>query len=166
VKSDFNRHRNIGIGEMLVSGNAEDILITYSLGSCVGVSLYDPEIKLGGLIHCQLPMSTSNPEQAKSKPSLYVDTGVVNLLQEMYNRGAIKSRLICKVAGAGSPLAIEQEQFRIGEKNLAVLKKVLWKNGILIKAEMIGGDTAKTMILDIGNGKTLLRVNAREEVEL
>jgi chemotaxis protein CheD len=166
VKSDFNRHKNIGIGEMMVSNDTDDILITYSLGSCVGVSLYDPEIKLGGLIHCQLPMSTANMEQAKAKPSLYVDTGVVALLQEMYNHGAMKSRIICKVAGAGSPLAIEQAQFRIGEKNLAVLKKVLWKNGILIKAEMIGGDTAKTMILDVANGKTLLRVNAREEVEL
>lgn len=151
---------------MLVSNDQSDVLITYSLGSCVGVSLYDPVLHLGGLIHLQLPLSSSNPAQAQARPSLYVDTGMVMMLQEMYNLGAVKTRLICKVAGAGSPLAIDQSQFRIGEKNLAVLKKVLWKNGILINGELVGGDSAKTMLLDMETGKTYLRVNSREGVEL
>ena len=154
-----------GISEMVVSNNPEDILITYSLGSCVGVTFYDPIHSVGGIVHCQLPISTSDPEKAKEKPCMFVDTGVVALLQKVLDMGADKNQLICKVAGGGSPLN-DNGKFRIGERNYAVLKKVLWKNGILIKAERVGGSDAKTMYMDIKTGQTKLRLAGTEEVDL
>ncbi|MCC6491011.1 MAG: chemotaxis protein CheD [Candidatus Hydrogenedentes bacterium] len=146
----------VGISEMLVTQSLEDVLITYSLGSCIGVSLYDPEAQVGGLIHCMLPLSRIDPERAKRQPQMFTDTGVPALLQEVLNRGANRKRIVAKVAGAAAPLS-DNGVFKIGERNYTVLRKVLWKNEILIAAEEVGGTIARTMTLYMETGKTTIR---------
>lgn len=157
-------NRIVGISEMAVSKNRGDILVTYSLGSCIGLSLYDPEVGVGGLIHCMLPLSRIDPEKAKANPPMFTDTGVPALLQALLNLGASRKRLVAKVAGAASPLD-DNGVFKIGERNYVVLRKVLWKNEILIAAEDCGGTVARTMALHIETGRTTLKVGGKE-VEL
>ena len=147
----------VGISDMVVSGNPEDRIITYSLGSCVGLVLYDPEVMVGGIVHCMLPLSNANSEN----PLMFVDTGVNVLLREVFDHGARRKRLIAKVAGA-SGLLDEKGTFKIGERNYTVLRKVLWKNDIMIAAEDIGGTRARTLYLDIGTGRTVVRSCGRE----
>ena len=96
--------RVIAIAGIYVSKTPDDVLITYSLGSCVGVSFFDPESGVGGLIHCMLPASKTNVEKAKEKPGMFVDSGVVAILDQLFGLGARKERLIVKVAGAASPM--------------------------------------------------------------
>jgi chemotaxis protein CheD len=146
----------IGISEMKVSNKADDALITYSLGSCLGLTVYDPKVKIGGLIHSMLPLSKIDPEKAKKTPQMFVDTGVPLLLQEMYNIGAKRSRLIVKVAGCGQ-LLDDKKLFKIGERNYTVLRKILWKNNLLIEAEDIYGTASRTMILELSTGKTTIK---------
>ena len=81
----------VGIGEMIVSADPNEILVTYSLGSCIGVSVYDPEVGVGGLIHCMLPTSKLNPEKAASQPCMFTDKGVVALLHAVIGLGASRS---------------------------------------------------------------------------
>lgn len=157
-------NRIVGISEMAVSKNRGDVLVTYSLGSCIGLSLYDPEVGVGGLIHCMLPLSRIDPEKAKANPPMFTDTGVPALLQALLNLGASRKRLVAKVAGAASPLD-DNGVFKIGERNYVVLRKVLWKNEILIAAEDCGGTVARTMALHIETGRTTLKVGGKE-VEL
>ena len=152
----------VGISEMLVTQSVDDVLITYSLGSCIGVTLYDAEAKVGGLIHCMLPLSRIDPERAKRQPPMFTDTGVPALLQEVLNRGASRKRLVAKVAGAAAPLT-DNGVFKIGERNYTVLRKVLWKNEILIAAEDVGGTTARTMALYMDSGKTTIRSGGVEK---
>lgn len=154
----------VNISDMKVSKNPEDILATYSLGSCVGVALYDPLQKIGGLIHCMLPLSKVDPERAKDVPFMFVDTGLPILLQTLLNMGADKKRIIARIAG-GAVLLDDNGMFRIGERNYIVVRKLLWKNNLLISAEDIGGTLARTMYFHINDGKILIR-SAGKEYEL
>jgi chemotaxis protein CheD len=151
----------VGISEMKVSLNPEDRLITYSLGSCVGLALYDPVAVVGGMIHCMLPLSKIDSVKAQATPEMFTDTGVPLLLQTMLDRGALKSRLVAKVAGAAS-LLDERGTFRIGERNYIVLRKILWKNDILIAAEEVGGTIARTLCLHMDSGKTTIKACGTE----
>ncbi|OFZ82016.1 MAG: chemotaxis protein CheD, partial [Bdellovibrionales bacterium RIFOXYD1_FULL_53_11] len=141
----------VGISGFSVSNDPDTTIVTYSLGSCVGVSLYDPVARVGGLLHAMLPSSSSDPAKAETNPAMFVDTGMVSLLGEMLRAGADKSRILCKVAGGGSPVD-DAGMFKIGERNFAVLRKFLWKNGIMIKGQDVGGREPRTVILDIGTG--------------
>jgi chemotaxis protein CheD len=154
----------VDISDMKLSRNREDTLVTYSLGSCVGLTLYDPVAGIGAMIHCMLPMSKIDPDKARQKPYMFVDTGVAAMLHDLYEAGAQRSNLIAKVAGAGSPLGREQT-FRIGERNYTILRKYLWKNNILIAKEDVGGTKARTLYLDMADGRTTVKSEG-QEVEL
>ncbi len=154
----------VGISDMKVTKNKNDILITYSLGSCVGVSVFDPVAHVGGLIHCMLPLSTANPEKAKVNPYMFADIGIPALLEAVFKLGAKKKNLLVKVAGAASILD-DGGMFKIGERNYTVMRKVLWKNDILIAAEDVAGTIPRTMLLYMASGKTIIKSQGRE-VEL
>lgn len=151
----------VAIAQMVVTDDVNDMLITYSLGSCLGVTVYDPVARVGGMIHCLLPTSRSNPEKAKQNPSMYTDTGMVELFNTLFNMGATKENLQIKVAGAGAPMDMG-EQFRIGERNFAVLRKFLWKNNILIDGQDVGGKKPRTLTLDMNSGRTTVRTKGTE----
>ena len=152
------RQRIVGVGEYAVSHLEEEKLITYSLGSCIGLSLYDPTTKLGGLLHAMLPLSNINPEKALANPAMFVDTGVLLLFKALYEQGAVKGRLVVKAAGCGNPMG-QNEVFKIGERNYTVLKKLLWKNNILLEAEDVGGSASRTIHFEVSTGQILLRSN-------
>jgi chemotaxis protein CheD len=154
-------NRTVGISEMSVSSEPGDVLATYALGSCVGLSLYDPQARVGGLIHCMLPLSRIDPAKAERNPLMYVDTGVPTLLQALFDRGAQRKTLVAKVAGA-SKIMDANGVFNIGERNYTVLRKVLWKNDILVSGEEVGGSVPRTMYLHIDSGRTVLKVSGEE----
>ena len=96
----------IGISDMKISSEPDDILITYSLGSCVGVTIYDPEIGIGAMIHCMLPLAKIDSEKSRKNPFMFVDSGLSTMLQELFNLGAVRKRMIAKLAGASSATRI------------------------------------------------------------
>jgi len=151
----------VDISDMKLSENDDDILVTYSLGSCVGLALYDKVVKVGGLIHCMLPLSKIDSEKAAMKPYMFVDTGVSILLTELFKRGAQRQNLVAKVAGAGSPLG-KEETFRIGQRNYTILRKLLWKNSVLIESEDVGGSKARTMYLYMNDGLVTVKSEGKE----
>lgn len=160
VKSNIT----VDISDMKIARRPEDVIVTYSLGSCVGLTLYDPVAGIGGMIHCMLPLSKIDPDKAKIKPYMFVDTGLASMLGELYALGAQRKNLIAKVAGAGSPLG-KEETFRIGQRNYTILRKFLWKNNILIDKEDVGGSKARTLYLYMADGRTTVKSEGKE-VEL
>ena len=154
----------VGISDMKLSKSPSDVIVTYSLGSCVGLTLYDPVVKVGGMIHCMLPLSKIEPEKARIRPYMFVDTGLAAMLTEIYALGAQSKNLIAKVAGAGSPLG-KEDTFRIGQRNYTILRKFLWRNNILIDNEDIGGAKARTLYLYMEDGRTIMKAEGKE-VEL
>lgn len=146
----------MGISEYTLSSSPDDVLVTYSLGSCVGLALHDPVAGVAGLLHALMPLSSGNPEKARANPAMYADSGSTALLDELFRAGATRANLVAKVVGAASQ--VDQGQlFRIGQRNHAVVRKVLWKNGILIAAEDVGGSASRTLYLEVGSGRTLVK---------
>ncbi len=151
----------IVVGDMK-TGEKEDLLITHALGSCLGLIVYDPEIKIGGLLHAMLPLSKINRDKAQANPYMFVDTGVPTLFKTLYEMGAKKSRLVVKAAGCGNPMG-RNETFKIGERNYSALKMFLRKSNILLEAEDIGGTKSRTVNFDILSGIAIISSNGQKE---
>jgi chemotaxis protein CheD len=147
----------------LKTGGRDDMLVTHALGSCLGLVVYDPMAGVGGLLHAMLPLSSINPQKAQTNPAMFVDTGVPMLFRALYENGALKSRMIVKAAGCGNPMGGDQV-FKIGERNYTVLKKLLWKNNILMAAEDVGGSQSRTIHFDIGQGRIQLSSNGEKRL--
>jgi chemotaxis protein CheD len=143
---------NVDMAEMAISDDPEEILEARSLGSCLGIAVYDPEIRAGGMIHCMLPLSSVDPRKAAAKPCMFVDTGFEALLEKLSSIGVQKERALIKAAG-GAHVLDGQGLFRIGERNFVVLRKLLWKHGLLISSEHVGGEISRTMRLEIKTGR-------------
>jgi len=143
----------VGVADMKVSAETGDLIITHALGSCLGIAVHDPVACVGGLLHVMLPLSTIDPVKAERNPSMFVDTGFPELLNECSNAGALKRRLEIRVAGGANSWNREEDDlFQIGKRNLIVLRKLLWKNGLLLKSHDVGGSNSRTMTLAIGTG--------------
>jgi len=154
----------VEIADMKFTTGNGDVLITYALGSCIGVVLYDPENLVGAMLHSMLPLSKADPDKAKRNPFMFTDLGMELLLKKVFDLGGERKNLIAKVAG-GATLLDDNNFFRIGEKNYMVVRKFLWKNNILISGEDVGGSKPRTMLLDMGSGKVIVK-SGKEEYEI
>jgi chemotaxis protein CheD len=146
----------VGVGDMRISSVCGDQIVTHALGSCLGVAVHDPGAQIGGLVHVMLPTSSLNPEKAKANPSMFVDTGVPVLLQQVLAAGAEKDRVVVKVAGGAAAPTTHGDRFGIGKRNYLMLRKVLWQHGLLLEAEDVGGESPRTMYLEVGTGRVWL----------
>lgn len=153
----------VGISDMKVSNNLEEILITYSLGSCLGVIIYDPTVRVAGMLHSMLPLSKIDPHKAKASPYMFVDTGIPMLFKEAYRLGAEKKNIIVRAVGCSS-LLDEKGFFKIGERNFTVLRKLLWKNNILIEKQDIGGTQSRTASIAVENGAVKIKSGGKEYI--
>ena len=145
------------VGDMKC-GAGSDTLVTHALGSCLGLVVYDPQIRVAGLLHAMLPLSKINPEKAEGNPCMFVDTGVPLLFRMLYGQGCQKSRMVVKAVGCGNPLG-KNEMFKIGERNFAVLKKLLWKNDVLLAGQDVGGTASRTVHFDVARCRAIVSSN-------
>ena len=152
--------QKVGIAEMKVSDQRGDIIITHALGSCLGIAAYDPMACVGGLLHVMLPLSAIDPVKAERNPLMFVDTGFPKLLVQCLKTGAQKHRLEITVGG-GANSNEENDLFKIGKRNFLILRKLLWKDGLLLKSYDVGGNSSRTMLLEIGTGKVMIRSNGQ-----
>jgi len=103
-----------------------------------------------------LPLSKISPEKAAIKPGMFADTGIPLLLKSLFTMGATKDNLVLKVAG-GSHLMDQNKVFNIGERNYLILRKLLWKNNMLIKSEDVGGNLSRTLRMELATGFTTVK---------
>lgn len=155
----------IGVSDMKVSNNSRDTLITYSLGSCIGVIIYDPTVKVGGLLHFMLPESELDKDKAQKNPYMFADTGIPSLFKQSYKLGAVKQRMRVVVVG-GAQVLDQKGFFNIGKRNYMAVRKIFWKNKVMVDYEDIGGSVNRTVKLDIGSGDVWLKVSGREFVKV
>ena len=146
----------VGVADMVVSNDPSAELVTYSLGSCLGITVYDPMKKVGGLLHIMLPESRIDAVKAVSAPFMFVDTGVPRLFQGVYNLGAERHRVVVKVAG-GAQLLDEKGIFNIGERNYKALSNMLARNNIVLQGTDVGGLSSRTMRMDLTTGKVTIK---------
>jgi len=152
----------VHVSDAKVSNNPADVLVTYSLGSCISVCLYDPAIHAGGMLHYQLPDSKMDDERAKEKPFMFANTGMKILIEKLVSMGANKKRMVIKVAG-GATMETGPKEFDIGKRNHLAIRKILWQNGMFIDAEDVGGETPRNMYMNIANGAVTVRSDGLEK---
>jgi chemotaxis protein CheD len=145
----------VGVADMVATNDPGAELVTYSLGSCLGVTVYDPIKKAGGLLHLMLPDSSINPQRAAAEPYMFVDTGVPLLFKAVYNLGGDRFRVVVKVAG-GAQFFDPNRSFNIGERNCGALHALLARKGYSIHAEAVGGVCSRTLRLDLSNGNVTI----------
>ncbi len=141
----------VGMADYKV-GRAPDTLISYGLGSCIGISLYDPQTKIGGLLHIMLP--DSNQSRANENRAKFADTGIPDMLEELIRMGAAKSRLVAKLAGGSQMFAFANvsDIMRVGLRNASASKEILKKLSIPIVGEDTGGNYGRTVQIDLSTG--------------
>jgi chemotaxis protein CheD len=147
----------VGMGDMLASNDSSAHLVTYSLGSCVGVAIYDPVAKVGGLLHAMLPDSTINLDRASKRPFMFVDTGMPAMFHAVYAMGGLKHRLIIKLCG-GAEFLDEKKIFKIGQRNVEATLGMLQRNGVSVAGKETGGRESRTVKLDLSNGNFTLDI--------
>lgn len=155
----------VGVADMKVSNQTGDTIVTDSLGSCIGVAIYDSQAKVGGILHYMLPDSAIDGEKAKNNPFLFADTGIPELLNHVYALGAEKSRI--RVFAAGGAEIMEQEGiFNLGRQNYSALMQILNKHHIPIWKQAVGGYSNRTVKLEIASGNIYLNTSGLGEVTL
>ncbi len=154
--------RVVEIAAIVVSDEPSDTIVTYALGSCIAVIVHDPVKLAAGMIHYMLPLSSISPEKAKLKPAMFADTGVPILFHKLYDLGCKKENLIVKVAGGGQ-IGEDQVGFEIGKRNYTVLRRMLWKSNVLVSAEDVGGCKSRTVSVEVGSGRCVVKTPQGEE---
>jgi chemotaxis protein CheD len=138
------------------------ILITYALGSCIGLCFHDPRIKLGALLHVMLPL---NMETGRKNPLKYADTGIRETLRQMEAQGASRSRITVKIAGGAKMFEVNGGNLgNIGQRNIESVHTILRKEGIRLLGEYVGGSVARTMLFDVDSGQSCIRSYGKQDI--
>lgn len=151
----------VGISDLAVS-RADDVIVTYALGSCVGICLYDDKSKIGGLAHIMLP-NCKDASLKDDNPKKYADSGIYLLIKEMVRQGADFNTLTAKIAG-GAQMFAATAVFNIGERNVAAVKASLQKNRIRLIAEQTGENIGRTVYFNTLTGEVEVKSALRGSV--
>ncbi len=153
----------IGIGEFAVSDKPGTVLVTHALGSCVAVCLWDPATHVAGMLHFLLPDSRVNPVRAGQQPATFADLGIPLLFQAAYKLGAVKQRCVVRLVGGADVTGVQgQGLLEVGRRNQVAAKNLLWRNGVLIKAERLGGSEPRNVLLNVSDGG--LRITSGNQI--
>ena len=150
----MNRGSNlliVGLNECAVSRDPEAALVTYALGSCIAVMIYDPVATVAGLLHFMLPEAGTDGERARATPCMFANTGVPLLFRHAYRMGAVKRRILVTAVGGAHVLRTDTP-FNIGERNHLALRQILAKAGVVLQQEELGGTAPRSARIQVSNG--------------
>lgn len=155
----------VGMADYKV-GHGPAVIISYGLGSCIGISLYDPQTKIGGLLHIMLPDSTQS--RVSENPAKFADTGLPLMMGELLQMGANRRRLVAKIAGGAQMFAFANatDIMRVGVRNAEAVKRVLRELDIRLLAEDTGGNYGRTVQIDLDTGAYKVKTIDKGEKEI
>jgi len=143
----------VDVADYKISSNPDDLIITYALGSCIAIVVYDPVVKVGGMLHYMLPDSSIDKEKARQNPAKFADTGIPALFRSCYELGAVKKRMTVTMVG-GASILTDAQNFRIGHRNIIAARRIFWKNNVFISGEDVGDKISRSVRLEMATGKT------------
>jgi chemotaxis protein CheD len=152
----------VGVADLAASRDDHASIVTYALGSCLGLMIHDPVAHVGAMLHVMLPDSRLDASKAASNPAMFVDTGVPRLFMAAYRLGAVKERIVVKVVG-GAAVQGGRDMFEIGKRNMVALRRILWKNNVMIQSSDVGGNVARTATLHVGDGRVTMRIDGTDK---
>lgn len=146
----------VGMADLKVA-KAPDSLTTLGLGSCIGLTLYDPVAKVGGMVHYMLPDSTKLKNN--SNIAKFGDTGIQELLNQVIAAGANRKRLVSKIAGGAKMFEVSglSSVGNVGQRNTEAAHQILKELNIPLIAEDTGLNYGRTVELDCNTGAFLIK---------
>ena len=152
----------VGIADMKML-QGEGILVTYALGSCIGLCFHDQRLRLGALLHIMLPL---NMEAGRTHPLKYADTGIKETLKQLEAKGASRSRLTVKIAGGAKMFEITGGSGlgNIGQRNIDSVHTILKRDNLRLIGEHTGGTVARTLLFDVGSGQGCIRSYGQKDI--
>lgn len=155
----------VGLGEICVTNDPSKSLACFGVGSCISLCAYDPVSKVAGMAHIVLPESNHGSQAMHPK---YADIAIPQLLEEMCKHGAVKSRLVVKLAGGAQMITSAgfNDFLEMGARNLEMTKRALSKEGIRPSAADTGGNKGRSIWLSVNSGKVKVRTAGMEVKEL
>lgn len=155
------RKLTVGIADMKML-QGEGTLVTYALGSCIGLCFHDPKLRLGALLHIMLPL---NMEAGRTHPLKYADTGIKETLRQMEAKGASRSRMTVKIVGGAKMFEVSGAGLgNIGQRNIESVHTILKRENIRLLAENVGGTVARTLLFDVGTGQSCIRSYGQKDI--
>ena len=153
----------VGIADMKYARN-DGILVTYALGSCIGICLYDPVVKLAAMVHIMLPYKLNNSND--NNIYKYADTGIRMTIKKMETFGAVKKRITAKIAGGAKMFDIPGNGSlgNIGKRNIESVREILKSEKIPIVSEQVGGNFARTLFFDCSSGVGKIRSYGKSDI--
>jgi chemotaxis protein CheD len=155
----------VGISDCKVTRDTDSVLVTYALGSCIAVAMHDPVTKVSGLLHYMLPESAIDAKKAEQNPFMFADTGIPRMMEVLKAAGGDGKRMLVRLTG-GAQVLDSQGVFQIGKRNYLAARRILWKAGILIAGEAVGGEVSRTTRLEVSTGRLWVREGGGIEREL
>lgn len=152
----------VGVGDFRMASAPSRFLSTYGLGSCVAVMLYDWRRRAGGLLHVMMPDSAVEPGKAQRQPFAYVDTAVPTMFRVLEEAGISPRRTRWCIAG-GAAMIASPAHYEIGKRNVLALRKALWRAGVFIDREEVGGSESRSVRLDLKTGGVTMRKGGAHE---
>lgn len=154
----------VGISDMKIVRNPKSV-ITYALGSCVGIALYDNILHLGGILHIMLPNIKLGLDDNIFK---YASTGIPEMIRKMEIFGSNKKTMVAKIAGGAKmfDLSLNSSMGSIGDRNILAVREILVKEHIRIASEDVGLNYARTMLLDTLTGNVTIKAFGHETIIL
>ncbi|MCF6097052.1 chemotaxis protein CheD [Thermovorax subterraneus] len=147
----------VGMGEYKTA-KAPALLVSFGLGSCVGVTLYDGVRKIGGLAHIMLPDS-SLAGKKDFNPGKFADTAIDHLIAELKDEGASTKNLVAKIAGGAQMFQLKSENsvMMIGKRNVEAVRRKLNQLNIDLIAEDVEGNYGRTIEFCCETGKLTVK---------
>jgi chemotaxis protein CheD len=149
----------VELGEVRVTADPEETLVTYALGSCVAVIAHDPVRRLGGMIHVMLPDAKASPERAQRQPGAFANTGVALLFEQLHAIGGRRAEVQVKLVGGARIGAADL--FEIGARNYEQIRRILDRNGVRVIGEDVGGTISRTVRLEVATGAVVVRSGSK-----
>ena len=143
--------RNVGMGQIALS--KAPALLCSVLGSCVGLTLYHPRLKIGALAHIVLPAASGRG----AVPGKFADTALPHMLAKLAKAGATREGLVAKIAGGACMFGVSG-QLQIGDSNIEAVQTLLAKENIPIVGRDVGGQKGRRVTLDCSNGELLVEI--------
>jgi chemotaxis protein CheD len=157
----------VGISDQRTS-QSPNILATYALGSCVGVSLYDETTGIGGLAHIMLPTSSLIKDVQAVERMKFADTAIGDLVDRMVTAGANRRQITAKIAGGANMFKIADDSAfgNIGQRNIESVKQSLSNLSVPIVGEDTGADFGRTIFFDLSTGKVKVQTLGKSVKEI
>lgn len=162
----INRANEVRVGiSDYKTAQAPNKLITVGLGSCIGTIIYDEKTKVGGLSHIMLPDSGLFTGRQEIKIAKFADTAIPEMVAEIKKK-TVNPRLKAKIVGGASMFEFNNpaNQMGIGQRNIEAVEKVLKDLNISIVGKHVGGNTGRTMVVDLEDFSTMVRIVNKEVV--